>query len=912
MTKSPENVNPTPIPCAAAEPLPLDRARVDFPKPGQAMAVYAEHLAANGVEVFPCSDGLHYNKRLGMNKAGQPEVEIVLAKRPVCSWTSWKSSNIDKVKRFWKKSGYAVVAIPCGRKNGIFVVDVDRKDGIDGYAIFTQFLEYHGITLPETLIAQTATGGYHYFFRYVEGLTNFVDWIRKVDIRTEGGFVIGAGSVLPCYLDNGKKDGIYFWINSNPIADCPPELLELLKTKLYHDGDTEPFPRVRPAPLPAPQRKKAQPIQEQRTGTFIGDLSDVEEWKDKAEYRRDRYIETALERECEAVRNAKHGSRNPTLFQAAEHTFEFVVAGSLSEQRWHEALWTAALSMDRWNVEHTKIDFDEAEIRNCLASGKKSALKKGGRSLPNFDEGSSITNAKSAGPMQTTQYQAPLDVQADDEEWESGYLPKRKTPIHALPESLQACVPVVARFKSSTPDVVFASLLALAAGTLGDSHFTSLFGDGGWPCRANIWLCVVAKSAVGKGPVINFVLKPLFDLRTKYRESYKRKMDEYWKKVDEAEAKYKAGQMLPSELGRIKKDVPKEEIALCGLTTAEKLCELVRDNPHGFILLNEELSQFCAQRKSRTESDIMSGVLCTLADSGKYDEQKLGRGHIQFNENNCVSFFSQVQPEVLKDCFTIQDVKQGIVSRISFVFADAADKKNDITVEERKAGMPIHVRQTIERLGERLLKIREVSNGIFPCSPTDRGWRLINDWVNGIGKAAQFEYVREDTFVEKQKSVFGRLVIVLHCLETACGDGEITTSSVPSTIADQTIERAIEISRYFLRTALDVCKLFGISTKTAPKQMDPLQRLILRGVQLHKEEIAAAGCIVLNPFIDAIKRESGTASFTQTAFGRALTSLGFPKAQNNKKNGVQQKIRLVSKELLAKLLAMAAEQGEGD
>lgn len=116
------------------------------------------------------------------------------------------------------------VAIKTGLCSNLFVLDLDVSNGKDGGAA----LERHGIIIPvNTVCAQTQSGGYHYYFRFPEGLehstgTDLFEKESGIDIRGDGGFVISPPSQI-------KGGGGYSWIVSPydyPLAPLPEALLK--------------------------------------------------------------------------------------------------------------------------------------------------------------------------------------------------------------------------------------------------------------------------------------------------------------------------------------------------------------------------------------------------------------------------------------------------------------------------------------------------------------------------------------------------------------------------------------------------------------------------------------------------------------------------------------------------------------
>jgi len=111
-------------------------------------------------------------------------------------------------------------------KSGIYVVDVDCKNGKEGKASFETLSTEFGF--PPTKVAITPSGGRHHIYRG-HGLRNTQGVLGKdIDTRGKGGFIVGAGSAV---LDkNAIGEGSYYWSDEYPseIAELPAWIPEKL------------------------------------------------------------------------------------------------------------------------------------------------------------------------------------------------------------------------------------------------------------------------------------------------------------------------------------------------------------------------------------------------------------------------------------------------------------------------------------------------------------------------------------------------------------------------------------------------------------------------------------------------------------------------------------------------------------
>ena len=117
----------------------------------------------------------------------------------------------------------ANIAIACGKRSGIVVLDIDAGKG--GYESLERLQEQYG-RLPETPIAKTGGGGEHVFFKHpgVEIRNSTSKLAPGIDVRGDGGYVVAAPSIHP----NGT---IYEWVIGldTSLADMPEWMIGALR-----------------------------------------------------------------------------------------------------------------------------------------------------------------------------------------------------------------------------------------------------------------------------------------------------------------------------------------------------------------------------------------------------------------------------------------------------------------------------------------------------------------------------------------------------------------------------------------------------------------------------------------------------------------------------------------------------------
>lgn len=133
------------------------------------------------------------------------------------------------------------IGLATGERSGIFVLDLDLKDGKNGLAA----LEALG-PVPQTLVVQTPTGGFHLYFTHPGfRVRNSVSALGPgIDVRGDGGYVVMPPS-------RHKNGGQYSWANEGQeIAEAPAWLLAWLRTE------------TRETKAPSPRPEPTRPLDE--------------------------------------------------------------------------------------------------------------------------------------------------------------------------------------------------------------------------------------------------------------------------------------------------------------------------------------------------------------------------------------------------------------------------------------------------------------------------------------------------------------------------------------------------------------------------------------------------------------------------------------------------------------------------
>jgi hypothetical protein len=133
----------------------------------------------------------------------------------------FKDATIDlaQVKRLFKPRPVPFnIAIVTGKRSGITVIDKDTGPGKVGAETWATLTKEHGE--PQTLMAQSGSGGTHFIFTYTDALKSGNNRLgQHVDVKNNGGCIIVAPS-------RHKSGGVYAWMNwGTALAPVPAYLI---------------------------------------------------------------------------------------------------------------------------------------------------------------------------------------------------------------------------------------------------------------------------------------------------------------------------------------------------------------------------------------------------------------------------------------------------------------------------------------------------------------------------------------------------------------------------------------------------------------------------------------------------------------------------------------------------------------
>jgi hypothetical protein len=160
---------------------------------------------------------------------GMSVIPVGKDKKPLIQWLEFQNRlpSTDEINEWFIKFNDPNIGIVTGKISNLFVVDVDSTEAL------IEVEKYIPDSL-ETPVVSTPRGGRHFYFRHIDGISNRANILEKVDVRTQGGFIVAPPSVN----GNGKA---WSWITGldSTISDVPDSLVFILKKAFFNTLNKE-------------------------------------------------------------------------------------------------------------------------------------------------------------------------------------------------------------------------------------------------------------------------------------------------------------------------------------------------------------------------------------------------------------------------------------------------------------------------------------------------------------------------------------------------------------------------------------------------------------------------------------------------------------------------------------------------
>ena len=166
----------------------------------------AKEYVGKGVVIVPLKPRSKYN------------FSITSFRKPVRS--------VEEAERRWELCVKANISAPTSQKyNNWIIIDIDVKNGVNGVEKVNQIIKDNNLSLPDTAVSKSGSGGFHCYYRNTRETTVASSDGRSlgIDIRAEKAYII-----LPPSVHFSGKQYSWYYGNIDSIADANNDVYKLV------------------------------------------------------------------------------------------------------------------------------------------------------------------------------------------------------------------------------------------------------------------------------------------------------------------------------------------------------------------------------------------------------------------------------------------------------------------------------------------------------------------------------------------------------------------------------------------------------------------------------------------------------------------------------------------------------------
>lgn len=370
----------------------------------------------------------------------------------------------------------------------------------------------------------------------------------------------------------------------------------------------------------------------------------------------------------------------------------------------------------------------------------------------------------------------------------------RPFPVETLPKLVGEVVHRVSKAMGCDPSFVAVPALAVLAGAIGNSRRIQL--KQGWTEPAIVWTGIVGESGTLKSPPLEWLTQTLRDREETALERHAAAMEDFeaekmrhdaavteWKRKKSSEPPPRS-QVMPTAERRLTSDA-----------TIESVCLMLADNPHGMILVRDELAGWVSafdQYKSQGGSDAAHWLSIHSAKGFAVD-RKTGDRRTLFVPRPAMSVTGGIQPATLRSVLAAGHIESGLAARLLFTYPP----------RQAKRWSEAEISPDLEATYKRLI------DGLFALEPQIEEDGKPKPLILGLSPAAKSDWVTfYNEHAAEQADLSGelaaawsklecyaaRLALVVHCVRVVNHDPSLTS---PDVIDESSIGAGVVLSRWF-------------------------------------------------------------------------------------------------------------------
>jgi putative DNA primase/helicase len=374
-----------------------------------------------------------------------------------------------------------------------------------------------------------------------------------------------------------------------------------------------------------------------------------------------------------------------------------------------------------------------------------------------------------------------------------------------LPPILHRGVEDIAERMQCPPDFPAVALMVTLSSIIGRRVGIAPKKSDDWSVIPNLWGALIGRPGIMKSPPLKEATRPLEVLQARAIEHFK-----------QLDTEHKAATMVADESERVAKEairkmlkegksaaaseraeaaVGAEHVAptcrryIVNDSTVEKLGEILNENPHGVLLLRDELIGFFRTLERQGHESDRAFYLESWNGDGSFTYDRIGRGTLHIT-GACLSILGSIQPGPLSDL--VRGLRgsgdDGLLQRFQLAtWPDASREWHNVDrAPDREA------REAVQGIIEQLDAMTGESTGADPGAVplfrfSDEAQALFDIWRESLELRLRgdTEHPMLESHLAKYRSLVPSLALILHLTETREAPVEILA-----------LERAIAWAEY--------------------------------------------------------------------------------------------------------------------
>lgn len=425
-----------------------------------------------------------------------------------------------------------------------------------------------------------------------------------------------------------------------------------------------------------------------------------------------------------------------------------------------------------------------------ILEGEKAGPYKDGEEIPDF-LGEALDEIPDPAPAST----APA-AQGEEREHGSlsgittgsdGTLPDRlpPPPLEVFPPEIRFGIEQIATTKGVPVEMVMSIVISLVSACVGRGRGIAHRKE--WREHANLFMILIAETGAGKSHTFKYIFQELLKLEAERKAQYKIEYRQYLEDMAAHRKSKDPEKKLPARPVNIQ--------YLLDDSTMEAASERMEDNPKGLFWSIDEMSGFFSSldKYNRAGNDGKRRLLSAWNAETWNTSRKSKDGMLEerYIAKGAMGIYGGIQPHLLRQLFSYDDVKQGLPQRFMYVRAVVDKPMRMDTPEIPKEVDDILAKITRRKIGLEMVVDQYGQNQAeYLTFEADARAEIVHH--GDLVTARTFGTAAYD-YAVKMNQMLLRIALILHILEWAAGD----EPKCPNVIGYDTAIRAIRLAGWF-------------------------------------------------------------------------------------------------------------------